>query len=110
MIHTCLSTRIDQREVSHVILAQGGIGNLLPTRSQRKRHEFVDLFVQLLRDAFAGRISERSDEQVTFLGSFERGAAEVTTRMKGPLRRSRRYWPIGSSKTPATNSRSGRGN
>ena len=60
------------------------MGTSWPTRSQRERHEFVDLFVQLLRDAVAGRISERSDEQVAFLGELREGAvAEVTTRMKG---------------------------
>ena len=44
----------------------------------------MDLFVQLLRDAFAGRIAEQSDEQVIFLGEFRDDAfAEVKSRLQG---------------------------
>jgi phospholipid transport system substrate-binding protein len=53
-------------------------------RSPRERHEFVDLFVQLLRDTFAGRSTERSDEKVVFLRELREDAfAEVKAQMKG---------------------------
>lgn len=35
--------------------------------SHRDQHEFVNLIAQLLRDTFAGRITEYSDEPVVFL-------------------------------------------
>ncbi|MEO6308319.1 MAG: ABC transporter substrate-binding protein, partial [Nitrospiraceae bacterium] len=44
----------------------------------------VNLFVQLLRDIFVGRITEHSDVQVVFLGELRTGAfAEVKAQMKG---------------------------
>ena len=40
--------------------------------------------MQLLRDTFAGRITEHSDEQVVFLGELREDAfAEVKAQMKG---------------------------
>ncbi len=52
--------------------------------SHRDQHEFVNLFVQLLRDTFAGRLTEHSDEQVVFLGELrEDPFAEVKAQMKG---------------------------
>ena len=79
-IEEVIKHRVDYEE-----MAKRALGAPLAPRSpQRERHEFVDLFVQLLRDTFAGRISERSDEQVVFLGELREDAfAEVKTQMTG---------------------------
>jgi phospholipid transport system substrate-binding protein len=78
-IEEVIKHRVDYEE-----MARRALGAPWPTLSQRERHEFVDLFVQLLRDTFAGRISERSDEQVVFLGELREDAfAEVNAQMTG---------------------------
>jgi phospholipid transport system substrate-binding protein len=78
-IEEVIRHRVDYEE-----MAKRALGAPWPTLSQRERHEFVDLFVQLLRDTFAGRISERSDEQVVFLGELREDAfAEVKAQMTG---------------------------
>jgi len=78
-IEEVIKHRVDYEE-----MAKRALGAPWPTLSQRERHEFVDLFVQLLRDTFAGRISERSDEQVVFLGELREDAfAEVKAQMTG---------------------------
>jgi phospholipid transport system substrate-binding protein len=65
-------------------MARRALGAPWSTLSHRGQREFVDLFVQLLRDTFAGRITEHSDEQVVFLGELRRDAfAEVKAQMKG---------------------------
>lgn len=75
---------IIKHRVDYAEMARRALGASWPTLSQRERHEFVDLFVQLLRDPFAGRISECSDEQVAFLRELREGAfAEVKAQMKG---------------------------
>ena len=49
-----------------------------------ERQEFVGLFVQLLRDMFAGRIDEYADEQVLVLSEqMEESFAEVRTKLSG---------------------------
>ncbi|MEK7236484.1 MAG: ABC transporter substrate-binding protein [Nitrospirota bacterium] len=76
--------QIIKHRVDYAEMARRALGAPWPTLSHRERHEFVDLFVQLLRDTFAGRISERSDEQVVFLGELREAAfAEVKAQMKG---------------------------
>jgi phospholipid transport system substrate-binding protein len=78
-IEEIIKHRVDYDE-----MARRALGASWSTLSHRDQHEFVDLFVQLLRDMFAGRITERSDEQVVFLGELREGAfAEVKTQMKG---------------------------
>ena len=78
-IEEVIKHRVDYEE-----MAKRALGAPWPTLSQRERHEFVDLFVQLLRDTFAGRISERSDEQVVFLGELREDTfAEVKAQMTG---------------------------
>jgi phospholipid transport system substrate-binding protein len=78
-IEEVIKHRVDYEE-----MAKRALGAPWPTLSKRERHEFVDLFVQLLRDTFAGRISERSDEQVVFLGELREDAfAEVKAQMTG---------------------------
>ena len=78
-IEAIIKHRVDYEE-----MARRALGASWSTLSHRDQHEFVDLFVQLLRDMFAGRITERSDEQVVFLGELREGAfAEVKAQMKG---------------------------
>ena len=78
-IEEIIKHRVDYEE-----MARRALGAPWPTLSYRERNEFVDLFVQLLRDTFAGRITERSDEQVVFLGELREDAfAEVKAQMKG---------------------------
>ena len=75
---------IIKRRVDYEEMARRALGAPWPMLSPRERHEFVDLFVQLLRDTFAGRITERSDEKVVFLGELREDAfAEVKAQMKG---------------------------
>lgn len=78
-IEEIIKHRVDYEE-----MARRALGASWLTLSQRERDEFVGLFVQLLRDTFAGRISERSDEQVVFLGELrEEAFAEVKAQMIG---------------------------
>jgi phospholipid transport system substrate-binding protein len=78
-IEEIIRQRVDYEE-----MAKRALGTQWSSLSHYERHEFVDLFVQLLRDAFAGRISEHSDEQVHFLDEHrEDSFAEVKTQLKG---------------------------
>jgi len=78
-IEEIIKLRVDYGE-----MARRALGAPWSTLSHRDQHEFVDLFVQLLRDTFAGRITEHSDEQVEFLGEIREDAfAEVKAQMKG---------------------------
>jgi phospholipid transport system substrate-binding protein len=78
-IEEIIKHRVDYEE-----MARRALGAPWSTLSHRDRHEFVDLFVQLLLATFAGRITEHSDEQVVFLGELREDAfAEVKAQMKG---------------------------
>ena len=78
-IKEIIKHRVDYKE-----MARRALGAPWSTLSHRDQHEFVNLFVQLLRDTFVGRITEHSDEQVVFLGELREGAfAEVKAQMKG---------------------------
>ena len=78
-IEDIIKHRVDYNE-----MARRALGAPWSTLSHRDQHEFVSLFVQLLRDTFAGRITEHSDEQVVFLGELREDAfAEVKAQMKG---------------------------
>ena len=78
-IEAIIKHRVDYEE-----MARRALGASWSTLSHQDQHEFVDLFVQLLRDMFAGRITERSDEHVVFLGELREGTfAEVKAQMKG---------------------------
>lgn len=75
---------IVKQRVDYAEMARHALGTQWSTLSLRERHEFIDLFVQLLRDTFAGRIAERSDEQIVFQGELRENAfAEVNAQMKG---------------------------
>lgn len=76
--------RVVKERISYEEMAKRALGAPWSELSANERQEFVGLFVQLLRDAFAGRISEHSDEQVTYLGEQrEENFAEVKTQFKG---------------------------
>ena len=78
-IEGIIKHRVDYEE-----MARRSLGAPWSTLSHRDQREFVGLFVQLLRDSFAGRITERSDEQVVFLGELRDDTfAEVKAQMKG---------------------------
>ena len=82
-----------RREIEEIIrqradyeeMAKRALGAPWSTLLKREQQEFVSLFVQLLRDTFAGRITEHHDEQVAYLGEHreEDVYAEVHTRLKG---------------------------
>lgn len=79
-IEDVIKRRVDYKE-----MARRALGAPWSTLSHREQHEFVDLFVQLLRDTFVGRITEHTDEQVVYLGELREDAfAEVKARLKGP--------------------------
>jgi len=76
--------KIIKHRVDYEEMARRALGAPRSTLSQRDQYEFVDLFVQLLRDTFGDRITEHSDEQVVFLGEFwEDVFAVVKAYMKG---------------------------
>ena len=78
-IEEIIRQRVDYEE-----MAKRALGAPWPTLPERERREFVSLFVQLLRDTFAGRITEHHDEQVVFLGEHREDVyAEVHTQLKG---------------------------
>ncbi len=75
---------IIRQRVDYEEMAKRTLGTQWSSLSHHEQREFVDLFVQLLRDTFAGRISERSDEQVLYLGEQREDTfAEVKTQLKG---------------------------
>ncbi|MFO0706720.1 MAG: ABC transporter substrate-binding protein [Nitrospira sp.] len=77
--------RIVMRRVSYEEMAKRALGTTWAELSPDDRREFVELFVQLLRDTFAGRISEHDATEVAYLGEQrDQGYAEVKTRLKGP--------------------------
>ncbi len=76
--------RVVKQRVSYEEMAKRSLGAPWSELSEVDRQEFVDLFVQLLRDTFAGRINDHSDEQVIFLGEQrEDSFAEVRTKLQG---------------------------
>jgi phospholipid transport system substrate-binding protein len=78
-IEGIIKQRVDYEE-----MAKRALGATWSKVSYRDQREFVGLFVQLLRDSFASRITDRSDEQVVFLGELRNDAfAEVKAQIKG---------------------------
>jgi phospholipid transport system substrate-binding protein len=76
--------QVVRQRVNYEEMAKRALGAPWSELNQRERREFVDLFVQLLRDRFAGGINTHSDEQVVFLSEHrEEGFAEVKTRLTG---------------------------
>ena len=78
-IEGIIKQRVDYEE-----MARRALGASWSKISYRDQREFVGLFVQLLRDSFASRITDRSDEQVVFLGELREDTfAEVKAQMTG---------------------------
>jgi phospholipid transport system substrate-binding protein len=76
--------RIVMSRISYEEMAKRALGTPWSEINEQERREFVELFVQLLRDAFAGGLSEHTDEQVVYLGEQrEDHYAEVKTQLKG---------------------------
>lgn len=75
---------IIRQRVDYGEMAKRALGAPWSTLSKRDQQEFVSLFVQLLRDTFAGRITEHHDEEVAYLGEHREDVfAEVHTQLKG---------------------------
>jgi len=70
--------------VSYEEMAKHALGMPWMDLTDHERREFVDLFVQLLRDTFAGRIDSYAGEQVAYLSEQrEEHFAEVKTKLTG---------------------------
>lgn len=81
-----------RREIEHVLrhrvscdaMARHSLGIPWMTLDIREQQQFVSLFVQLLRDALANRITEYSSEQVVYVSEQHDGhVATVSTRLIG---------------------------
>lgn len=78
-IEAIIKLRVDYEE-----MAKRALGAPWVTLTPRDQREFVELFVELLRDTFAGRLTERSDEQVIYVGERQEDSyAEVKTQVRG---------------------------
>jgi phospholipid transport system substrate-binding protein len=70
--------------VSYEEMAKRALGSTWGELTVAERREFVGLFVQLLRDQFAGKIDIYADEQVQYLSEQrEANMAEVRTVLTG---------------------------
>src|SRR5436853_1170767 len=81
-----------RRQIEHVVkdqvsyeeMAKRSLGQAWAELTKDQQKEFVALFVQLLRDTFAGRIDDYTGEQVIYLTEQQEGQfAEVKTRLTG---------------------------
>jgi phospholipid transport system substrate-binding protein len=76
--------RIVRSRVSYEDMAKQALGLPWLNLEAEERQEFVDLFVQLLRDSFAGKIDTYADEQVLYLSEQrDDRMAEVRTKLTG---------------------------
>lgn len=76
--------RVVRHRVSYEEMAKRALGPAWSDLTEPERQEFVDLFVQLLRDTFAGKIDTYADEQVLYLSEQrEAHLAEVRTKLTG---------------------------
>ncbi len=76
--------QVIRRHVSYYEMAQRSLGEAWTRLDDSQREEFVDLFVQILRDALANRLFEYSDEQVVYLSEeHDQGCANVATKLWG---------------------------
>lgn len=76
--------QVVRQRVSYEDMAKRALGIPWIELTDTERQEFVDLFVQLLRDVFAGRIDDYADEQVLYLSEQrEENYAEVRTKLSG---------------------------
>jgi phospholipid transport system substrate-binding protein len=76
--------RVIRERVSYEDMAKGALGTQWLSLEDSQRQEFVDLFVLLLRDSFAGKIDTYVDEHVLFLSEdHNERFAEVRTKLSG---------------------------
>ncbi|BFU90731.1 MAG: putative ABC transporter, auxiliary component, ATP-dependent toluene efflux transporter [Nitrospira sp.] len=76
--------QVIRQRVSYKDMAKRTLGWSWTELTDTERQEFVALFVQLLRDTFAGRIDNYADEQVLYLSEQrEENCAEVRTKLSG---------------------------
>ena len=76
--------RVIRERVSYEDMAKQALGAQWLSLADSERQEFVDLFVQLLRDSFAGKIDSYVDERVLFLSEEQSDRfAEVRTKLSG---------------------------
>ena len=74
-----------RQRVSYEDMAKRALGWPWRELTDTERQEFVVLFVELLRDTFAGRIDNYTDEEVLYLSEqHEENCAEVRTKLSGP--------------------------
>ena len=76
--------RVVRQRVSYEDMAKQALGRQWSTLAEGERQEFVDLFVQLVRDSFAGKVDAYADERVLYLSEqrYDR-IAEVRTKLSG---------------------------
>ena len=73
-----------RQRVSYEDMARLALGMPWLALTDTERREFVGLFVQLLRDMFAGKVDDMAYAQVLYLSEQrEQGCAEVRTRLLG---------------------------
>jgi len=78
-LERAIGERISYRE-----LAKRALGPKWKELSEKERQEFVGLFAQLLRDVYANRIFQYTDEQVEYLNErLDGDYAEVKTNLRG---------------------------
>jgi len=76
--------RVVRQRVSYEDMAKQALGVQWLSLAAWERQEFVDLFVQLLRDSFAGKIDAYADEHVLYLSEQrDHRTAEVRTKLSG---------------------------
>jgi phospholipid transport system substrate-binding protein len=76
--------RLIRERVSYEDMAKQALGVQWLSLAASERQEFVDLFVQLLRDSFAGKIDAYVDEQVMYVSEQQNDRfAEVRTKLSG---------------------------
>lgn len=70
--------------VSYQDMARRSLGATWVSLNQSEQHQYIELFIQLLRDALACRIHDYSTAQVSYLSEQRDGAmAEVRTVFRG---------------------------
>ena len=78
-LEQAIGERISYRE-----LAKRSLGAKWKELSEKERQEFVGLFAHLLRDVYANRIFQYTDEQVEYLNErLDGDYAEVKTNLRG---------------------------
>jgi phospholipid transport system substrate-binding protein len=76
--------QVVRQRVSYEDMARLALGMSWTELTDTERQEFVDLFVQLLRDMVAGKIDDIADAQVHYLSEQrEKSFAEVRTKLLG---------------------------